>query len=104
MSYLILMEGYAPLAEQLDDIQVRSGAPATAFRCLKSHGEDDPSHLADLNATLDRMDLTPEESRLLGLCAFSVIDSLAALFEELLRNHRDGSFVRSTREPLHAGT
>jgi hypothetical protein len=102
MGYLTLMEGYAPLADQLEDIRVRSGAPATAFRCLQLHAEDDPSHLADLNRTLDRMNLSVEQSRVIGLCAFSAIECIAALFEELLTNHRNRTTVRSPREPLHA--
>jgi hypothetical protein len=84
MGYLILAEGYAPLASQLEDIRIRSGAPASAFRCLKRHAEDDPSHLADLNQTLDAMNLTAEQARAVGMCAFAAIDGLAAMFEELL--------------------
>ena len=83
MGYLILMEGYAPLVSQLDEIQARSGAPASAFRCLNRHAEDDPQHLADLNGTLDRMNLSIDQARAVGMCAFAAIDSLASMFEEL---------------------
>lgn len=103
MGYLTLMEGYAPLADQLEEIRLRTGAPATAFRCLKSHAEDDPSHLADLNSTLDRMDLSVDQSRIVGMCAFSAIECVANLFEELVATHLDRPAVRSRGEPLHAG-
>jgi pyrroloquinoline quinone (PQQ) biosynthesis protein C len=86
MGYLILMEGYAPLASQLDDIQTRTGAPASAFRCLKRHAEDDPEHLAELNRTLDSMNLSVEQARAVGMCAFATIEGLSAMFEELLES------------------
>jgi len=84
MGYLILMEGYAPLSGQLEEIRAKSGAPATAFRCLKRHADDDPAHLADLNQTLDSMKLTREQARAVGMCAFAAIENTAAMFEELL--------------------
>lgn len=102
MGYLILLEGYAPIASQLEDIQARSGAPATAFRCLLRHAENDPAHLAGLNEALDSMNLSIEQSRAVGMCAFAAIEGLAALFEELL----ESSAVTSTeqgRELEHAG-
>lgn len=84
MGYLILMEGYAPLKEQLDQIRVRSGAPAEAFRCLVRHADDDPGHLADLNRTLDSMNLSTDQARAIGMCAFAAIEGLSSMFEELL--------------------
>lgn len=90
MGYLVLMEGYAPLASQLEDIRVRSGAPATAFRCLKRHAEDDPEHLAALNSTLDAMDLGVAQARAVAMCAFAAIEGLAAMFEELQRGAAAG--------------
>lgn len=87
LGYLILMEGYPPLVEQLEDIRLRTGAPATAFRCLKAHAEDDPAHLAELNRTLDEMDLSPAQARAVAMCAFAAIECLAALFEELLQRY-----------------
>lgn len=86
MGYLILMEGYAPLASQLEDIRTRSGAPASAFRCLKRHAEDDPEHLADLNRTLDAVDLSTEQARAVGMCAFAAIEGLSSMFEELMED------------------
>jgi hypothetical protein len=82
--YLIVLEGYPPLVQQLDEIRVRTGLPASAFRCLRSHAEDDPEHIAELNRTLDRMPLTPEQESWLALSAFSTIDAVASIFEDLL--------------------
>ncbi len=89
LGYLILMEGYAPLLEQLEEIQLRTGFPSSAFRCLRAHAEDDPAHLAELNATLDRMDLSPSQAQAVALCAFAAIEGVAALFEELLEEQAE---------------
>ena len=92
--YLIVLEGYPPLVEQLEEIRIRTGLPATAFRCLKSHAEDDPEHLAALNRTLDSMPLTQEQTKYLALSAFHTIDAVASILEELTEaytlseNHR----------------
>ncbi len=84
MGYLILMEGYAPLPSQLEDIRLKSGAPATAFRCLKRHADDDPAHLADLNQALNGMSLTGKQAQAVAMCAFAAIENTAAMFEELV--------------------
>ncbi len=85
--YLIVLEGYAPLADQLDEIRIRTGLPATAFRCLKSHADDDPAHIADLNRTLDGMPLTPDQTKFLALSAFHTIDAVASVLDELIETH-----------------
>jgi hypothetical protein len=84
MGYLILMEGYAPLPSQLEDIRIKSGAPATAFRCLTRHAEDDPTHLAELNHALDCMSLTRDQTHAVSMGAFAAIENTAAMFEELV--------------------
>ena len=82
--YLAVLEGYPPLTSQLKEIQGRAGFPAEAFRCLTTHAEDDPEHLADINRTLDKMPLTLEQSKLIALSAFHTIDAVAAIFEQLV--------------------
>jgi hypothetical protein len=85
--YLIVLEGYAPLTEQLEEIRINTGLPATAFRCLKSHADDDPGHIDALNRTLDDMPLTPEQTKFVALSAFHTIDAVASILEELLEAH-----------------
>jgi pyrroloquinoline quinone (PQQ) biosynthesis protein C len=85
--YLIVLEGYPPLVHQLEQIRQNTGLPATAFRCLKSHAEDDPEHLDTLNRTLDNMPLTAEQSKYLALSAFHTIDAVASILEELIEAH-----------------
>jgi hypothetical protein len=85
--YLMVLEGKPPVAAQLEAIRLRSGLPATAFRCLHAHAENDPHHIADLNRTLDRMPLTAAQEKFIALSAFHTIDAVASVFEELLEQH-----------------
>ena len=89
--YLIVLEGYPPLVHQLEQIRQNTGLPASAFRCLKSHAEDDPDHIDTLNRTLDNMPLTPLQSKYLALSAFHTIDAVASILEELLETHAASS-------------
>jgi Iron-containing redox enzyme len=99
--YLIVLEGYPPLVDQLDQIRRNTGLPASAFRCLKSHAEDDPEHIATLNRTLDNMPLTPEQSKYVTLSAFHTIDAVASIFEELIEAHATSSHPEALF-PSHA--
>ena len=85
--YLIVLEGKPPIASQLEAIRLRTGLPATAFRCLHAHADNDPHHIADLNRTLDSMPLTDEQQKYLALSAFHTIDAVASVFEELIDLH-----------------
>jgi hypothetical protein len=85
--YLIVLEGYPPLSEQLEEIRIRTGLPETAFRCLQAHADNDPHHIADLNRTLDCMPLTSEQAKYIALSAFHTMDTVANIFEELLDRH-----------------
>jgi pyrroloquinoline quinone (PQQ) biosynthesis protein C len=90
--YLIVLEGSPPLVAQLDAIQQRTGLHPDAFRCLRSHAEDDPSHLAELNATFDRMPLTDEQQSTVALSAFQTIDDVASLLDQLVHLHELSPF------------
>jgi hypothetical protein len=81
--YLILLEGYSSTGEQLDEIMIRTGLPRESFSCLRGHAEDDPSHLADLNHTLDIMPLTPEQTKRIGMSMFHTLECMSSLFDRL---------------------
>jgi Iron-containing redox enzyme len=98
--YLIVLEGNPPLTEQLEDIRNRTRLPASAFRCLIAHADNDPHHIAELNQTLDSMPLTPEQDKYIALSAFHTIDAVASVFEELLATPFSSS--RSTLGALKA--
>lgn len=96
--YLLVFEGSPPLIEELDEIERRTGLPRTGFRCLRSHAEDDPEHLAQLNRTLDSMPLSPEQLRRISLSCFEVIDAAAALLDSLAATPASSPHP----EPVHA--
>lgn len=98
--YLIVLEGYPPLTEQLEAIRKRTRLPATAFRCLIAHADNDPHHIADLNRTLDSMPLSAEQEKYIALSAFHTIDAVASVFEELLALH--AASPRNTLRRLRA--
>ncbi|MDE1176068.1 MAG: iron-containing redox enzyme family protein [Edaphobacter sp.] len=85
--YLIVLEGKPPVAAELEMIRRRTGLPASAFRCLHEHADNDPHHIAELNSTLDAMPLTTEQEEYIALSAFQTIDSVAAILEELTSLH-----------------
>jgi hypothetical protein len=89
--YLIVLEGKPPVAAELESIRLRTGLPATAFRCLLEHADNDPHHIADLNQTLDSMPLTAEQEKYVALSAFHTIDAVASVFEELTALHAESS-------------
>ncbi len=82
--YLLVLEGSPPLPRQLDAIEARTGLPRTAFDCLRSHGEDDPAHLAELNSTLNSMPLIPRQETGIALSAFAAIDGASSFLDGLL--------------------
>jgi heme oxygenase len=85
--YLIVLEGKPPVASELEAIRRRTKLPATAFRCLLEHADNDPHHIAELNQTLDEMPLTAEQEKYVALSAFHTIDAVASVLEELTALH-----------------
>jgi hypothetical protein len=70
----------------LDDLVDRTGHDRAAFRTLIAHAELDPGHRDELDALLDRLPLTQEQSTVMGLSAISSIEMLARALDEV----RDG--------------
>jgi hypothetical protein len=85
----------------LEQIKRNTGLPASAFRCLISHAEDDPDHIAHLNQTLDNMPLTPDQSKYIALSAFHTIDAVASILEQLLEMHAVSTDIE-VLPPSHA--
>lgn len=99
--YLIVLEGKPPIASQLKAIQRRTGLPATAFRCLMEHADNDPHHIAELNETLDKMLLTAEQQEYVALSAFHTIDAVASVFEELMEAHTASKSTLEALSPVY---
>jgi Iron-containing redox enzyme len=86
LGYIAVLEGYPPSVELLDDLAGRSGHSRAAFRTLIAHAELDPGHRDELDALLDGLPATQEQSTVMGLSAISSVQLLARALDEL----RDG--------------
>jgi hypothetical protein len=84
LGYVLLLEGWPPTPETVDELRRRTGYGAAAFRTLLAHADLDPSHGEELDAVLDALPLRAEQRELLGVSALSSAAGLAAAFEELL--------------------
>jgi hypothetical protein len=86
LGYIALLEGYPPSIELVDELVDRTGHSRAAFRTLIAHAELDPGHRDELEAVLDRLPVTREQSTVMGLSAISSVRMLARAIDEL----RDG--------------
>ena len=83
LGYLMVIEGNPPNRRSLQDLQNRSGLPASAFRTMFEHADLDIGHAAELADLLDRLPLSPSHNEALGLSAISTIARLTRLLKEL---------------------
>jgi hypothetical protein len=89
LGYIAAIEGYPPTVELLDDLVERTGHDRAAFRTLFAHAELDPGHRDELDALLDLLPLTHEQTTVMGLSALQSVRMLARAVDEL-REEFDG--------------
>jgi hypothetical protein len=89
--YLAVIEGNPPLSEHLHEIQLQTGYPPEAFRCLHLHAADDIEHLEELRMTIAGLPLKPEHEKLITMSAFATVEAVSRIFEELVANAQPGS-------------
>ena len=86
LGYIALLEGYPPSPELLGELAERTGYDEAAFRTLAAHAELDPGHRDELDAVIDALPVTEEQSTVMGLSAISSVQMLARAVDEV----RDG--------------
>jgi hypothetical protein len=84
LGYIRVLEGYPPSPALVDALVDASGHPREAFRTLAAHAELDPRHTEELDALLDELSLTPEQSSALGLNALQSVHLLAQALDEIV--------------------
>ena len=83
LGYLMVIEGNPPDRRRLQDLQSRSGLPASAFRTMLEHADLDIDHAAELADLLDLLPLSSSHNEALGLSAISTVAGLTRLLKEL---------------------
>lgn len=83
LGYLMVLEGNPPSRRSLQDLQGRSGLPASAFRTMLEHADLDVGHAAELDDLLDRLPLSPGHNEALGLSAISTVAGLIRVLQEV---------------------
>lgn len=83
LGYLMVVEGNPPNRRRLQDLQSRSGLPASAFRTMLEHADLDRDHAAELADLLDRLPLSSRHSEALGLSAISTVAGLTRVLQEV---------------------
>jgi hypothetical protein len=86
--YLAVIEGNPPLPQHLDEIQLLTGYPTEAFRCLHLHAADDIEHLRELRATVTQLPLLESDAALISASAFATVQGLVAIFEDIATERR----------------
>jgi Iron-containing redox enzyme len=83
LGYIAVLEGYPPTPELIDELVERTGHSRAAFRTLIAHAELDPGHRDELDAVVDGLPLTPEQSTVMGLSAIYSVEMLARAIDEV---------------------
>jgi len=83
LGYIALLEGYPPTPDMVEELSRRTGFPQAAFHTLSVHAELDPGHREEMDAALDELPLTPEQTTVLSLSAMSAIQLLARAIDEV---------------------
>jgi hypothetical protein len=84
MGHLAVVEGYPPTVELVQDLMARTGYSRLAFRALYRHALLEPSHRDDVDAVMDTLPLTSEQTTLIGVSALHTVSLITTAFHELL--------------------
>jgi hypothetical protein len=84
LGYIGLLEGFPPSLRLIDDLQAGTGYERAAFRTMIAHAELDPGHGAELDALVDSLPLTREQSAVIGLSAMQTVELYTRAIEEIL--------------------
>jgi hypothetical protein len=91
LGYIELLEGFPPSPALIDRLQAGTGYERAAFRTMIAHAELDPGHGAELDALIDSLPLTPEQSAVIGLSAMHTVEAYTQAIEELLDAYEEAA-------------
>lgn len=84
LGYVALLEGYPPVAAEIEDLRRRTGYAPEAFRTLSLHGELDPQHGEELDAVINSLPLTHSQRTVLGMSAIASVQGMTAAVNEVV--------------------
>ncbi len=99
LGYIAVLEGYPPSIELVDELVERTGHDRAAFRTLAAHAELDPGHREELDAALDSLPVTREQSTAMGLSAIYTVRTLARAIDELTDGFEGPGPTREAAKP-----
>ena len=85
LGFIAVLEAPAQM-EFLRDVSERTGIPIAFMSCHVRHAELDPGHVAEFDATLDSIPLTPEHRDLITVSAITTIGHLERVFTDILEH------------------
>ena len=83
LGYIALLEGNPPSPDSIDDLQTRTGLPASAFRTMRLHATADPDHTEALDRFIDDLPLDDDQESLIAVSAAHTGASFAYCLSEL---------------------
>ena len=83
LGYIALLEGNPPSPESIDDLEARTGLPASAFRTMRLHATADPGHTESLDRFIDDLPLDDDQENLIAVSAAHTGASFAYCLSEL---------------------
>ncbi len=85
LGFIAVLEAPAQM-DFLREVSERTGIPLAYMSCHVRHAELDPGHVAEFDATLDSIPLTPEHRDLITVSAITTIGHLEQVFTDILEH------------------
>jgi len=85
LGYIAVIETPAQV-DLLREVSQRTGIPLSSMSCHYRHAELDPGHVAEFDAALDSLPLTPAHQELITVSAITTIGHLERVFTDILEH------------------
>jgi pyrroloquinoline quinone (PQQ) biosynthesis protein C len=83
LGHMGVVEGYSPPEGFADRLQELTGYPREAFRAIRRHERLDVKHKRELYELIDRLPLTGDHERLMGIAGLHTLQAAVEVFEEI---------------------
>jgi hypothetical protein len=83
LGHMGVVEGYSPPAGFADRLQELTGHPRDAFRAIRRHERLDIKHKRELYELIDRLALTAEHEKLMGIAGLHTMQAAVEVFAEI---------------------